>query len=141
MRNRLITSLIGTALLATTVVAQQPQRPQHGPVGRCIEVVGLSDTQKEQVRTILEASAPRVRTLHEQLKTDRQALRELLQSSSPEACAVGNAVLKVEADQKAIAAELEKIRGEVEAVLTPEQKLKFAGCMDALRPHRDGPGH
>ena len=130
-----------TLLILVPAVAAARQRPAQpgfpGPFGRCLEVVGLSEGQKEQVRSIFSNS--QLQALRQQLRTDHEALRAALQAAQPDACTVGQATLKVVADEKAIEAENANLRTQIEAVLTPDQKLKFSGCMDALnRPKDDG---
>lgn len=141
MRSRILT-LIGATLVTTSLLAQQhPGRPARpglpGNLGRCLEAAHLTEEQKGQTRAIIEAAGPTLRPLGAQLRTDREALRTILSSSAPEACAVGTAMLKVRSDEAAIAAEIEKLRASLEAILTAEQKLRFAGCLDGLRGHGD----
>ena len=132
--------LVMAVLILIPAVAGARERPTQpgfpGPFGRCLEVVGLSEGQKEQVRSILSSS--QLQILQQQLRTDQQGLRDALQAAQPDACTVGQAMLKVAADEKAIDAENASLRTKIEAVLTLDQKLKFSGCMDAFDRPRDG---
>jgi Spy/CpxP family protein refolding chaperone len=132
-------------LSATTLLAQAPPPPGDGPhrpagpFGRCLSILGLSTAQQEGIKAALEAAGPTLQALHETLRTDREALKAALDAATPDACAIGTAVLKVESDQKAIRAEMDKLKASIEAILTPDQKLKFAGCMEG-QAAPDGPG-
>lgn len=130
-----VAALVVAVLAAGPALAQEkPGPPPKGPIAhllRCLSIVDLTDTQKQQVRAILEAEKPVMEGLHQQLRTDAQALQAALQANPPVACTVGDAFLKVHADRAAIRAELEKIKTAVEAVLTPEQVARLNGCLQA----------
>ncbi|MBI2213784.1 MAG: periplasmic heavy metal sensor [Acidobacteria bacterium] len=113
-----------------------PAGPGH-PILRCLQIVNLTEDQQSQIKGILEAAAPTLKALHETLATDRQALREAIDATPQDGCAIGSALIQVQADEKAIRAELDKTKASIEALLTTEQKLKLAGCLEAPK---DGPG-
>ena len=142
---RIVMTALLAAILAFPVFAQQNQQSDRrdgrhlGNLGRCLAIVDLDDTQKEQIRSIIEASAPAIKALHEELKANRIALKELLDSDDPEACSVGQAFLEIDASRQAIREEMEFLRDGVVGVLTPEQAAKLAGCLEALRSP-DGAG-
>lgn len=125
------------ALMTAPLAAQQRQRPagnpHNNPIMHCLQVVDLSEAQKAQVKTAFDTAAPALRTLHEQLKKDHEALKTLLEATTPDACAIGNAMLKVRTSEKAIQSANEALKAAIEAILTPDQKLKFQGCMDAVK--------
>jgi protein CpxP len=136
-------ALVAAPLLAAGPAGPPPaagQGPQQGPQGplagylRCLGVVGLTDAQKADVKGILEAAKPGLDALHATLKTDREAVRAAITAATPDPCAIGRAVLKVEADLKAIGDELARVRTAIEALLTPEQKAKLEGCLKAPKP-------
>ena len=132
-------ALVTAPLLAAEGPAGQAPGPQ-GPLAgylRCLGVAGLSDTQKADVRAILEAAKPGMEALHATLKADREALRAAVTATTPDPCVVGAAFLKVEADVKAIGEEVKEIRTAIEALLTAEQKAKLEGCLKAPRPHAE----
>lgn len=141
-----VAAALALALVATPLLAVGPStappaggvaQPPKGPLAgylRCLGVVGLTDAQKADVKAILEAAKPTLDALHATLKTDREAVRAAITATNPEPCAIGTAVLKVEADLKAIGEELAKVRTAIEALLTPEQKAKLEGCLKAPKP-------
>lgn len=140
-----IAGLLAISLFAVPSLAQDrptPDRPadeRHGPLAailRCLSVLDLADSQKESIGQFLESEKPILRSFHEELASDLQKLRAALAATPPDPCAVGAALLEVEADKNAIRAELEKIKSTIVSMLTPEQKAKFAGCLEAPRVRR-----
>lgn len=140
---------VATALALAVVVARlvaaddaTAARPApRGPLAaylRCLGVAGLTDAQKADVKSLVEAAKPKLETLGETLKSDSDALHAAVTAANPDPCAVGKALLKVEADRKAIGDEVKSLRTAIEALLTPEQKLKLEGCLKAPRPHGEG---
>ena len=150
MKSLTKTSVFALVLLFTAgiALAQQPPQPPAGgnggpqagppsPLLRCLSIVNLTEDQKSQIKGVMEAAAPTLKALHETLSTDRQALKAAIDATPQDGCAIGNALIKVQSDEKAIRAELEKTKAAVEALLTTEQKLKLSGCLEAPK---DGPG-
>lgn len=129
-RPRLVALLAAVVLAFASSAALAQQSDQHaGRFLGCLKILGLSDQQKTDIKAVLEAEKTVVQGLVETLRTDREALRALLEGGSTDGCAIGNAVLKVKADHEALKAERGKILASVEALLTPEQKAKFEGCL------------
>ncbi len=144
LRTSLVPAVAALALAAAPLLAADPPAgPPRGPQGpvaaylRCLGVTGLTETQKADVKALLEAARPGMEALHATLKTDRDALRAAVTAATPEPCAVGTALLKVEADLKAIGDEAKELRTAIEALLTAEQKAKLEGCLKAPRPHAE----
>jgi Spy/CpxP family protein refolding chaperone len=140
-----LAGLLMISLFAVPALAQDrpaPNRPadeRHGPLAailRCLSVLDLSDSQQESIGQFLESEKPILRSLHEELAADLQKLRAALAATPQDPCAIGAALLEVEADKNAIRAELEKIKSTIESMLTLEQKAKFAGCLEAPRVRR-----
>lgn len=138
--------LLMISLLAVPSLAQDrpvPDRPgdgRHGLLGailRCLSILDLSDSQKESIGQFLESEKPILRSLQAELLADKEKLRAALAATPPDPCAVGAALLEVEADKRAIHSELEKIISTIGSFLTPEQKAKFSGCLAAPRVGRD----
>ena len=134
------------SLLAVNSLAQDrpaPERPgdgRHGFLGailRCLSILDLSESQKESIGQFLESEKPILRSLQAELLADKEKLRAALAATPPDPCAVGAALLEVEADKRAIHSELEKIISTIGSFLTPEQKAKFSGCLAAPRVGRD----
>lgn len=114
-----------------------PQAGPGHPILRCLSIVNLTEDQKAQIKAILDAAGPTLKALNETLATDRQALKAAVDATPQDACAIGAALIKVQADELAIRTELETTKASIEALLTTEQKLKLEGCLQAPK---DGPG-
>lgn len=114
-----------------------PQAGPGHPILRCLQIVNLTEDQKSQIKSILEAAQPTIKSLHEALAADREALKAAIEATPQDGCAIGSALIKVQGDEKAIRAELDKTKAAIEALLTTEQKLKLQGCLEAPK---DGPG-
>lgn len=132
----LLVSVMTAVLSSTPLLAQRtkptphPERLAPEPLGRCLAVLDLTDAQKAGIRAAVETAQPALRTLNEQSRTDREALKNALAAVSPEACIVGAALLKVRTDEAAIKAEMARLQSTIEALLMPEQKAKLAGCLE-----------
>lgn len=115
--------------------------PPPGPEGilRCLRVVGLSEAQKADIKEIFDAEKDVMKGLLEAVKADGEALKAAIAAAPQDPCKVGTAFLDVRASVQAVHTEIGKIRTNVEAVLTPEQKAKLAGCLAALAG--DGPAN
>lgn len=148
MKHSLRTSLVHVAaalalalVAAPLLAADAPAGPPPGPKGPlagylgCLRVVDLTEAQRADVRAILEAAKPKLDALHATLRADQEALRDAIAAPTPDPCAVGAALMKVDADRKAIGAELKLVRDAIEALLTPEQKARLEGCLRAPRPN------
>jgi len=133
-------ALVAAPLLAVDAPAAGAPAVPQGPLAgylRCLGIVGLTDIQKADVKALLVAAKPELDALHATLKTDREALRAAVTAPTPDPCAVGTALLKVEADVKAIGEALKELRTAIEALLTPEQKAKLEGCLKAPKPNAE----
>ncbi len=140
-----VAAALALALVAVPLLAVDPSagpapagQAPHGPLAgylRCLRIVDLTDVQKADVKGLLEAARPKLEALHVTLKADREALRAAVSATTPDPCAIGTALLKVEADVKAIGEELKAVRTAIEALLTPEQKAKLEGCLKAPKPN------
>ena len=138
-------TLVLVTLSVTTLLAQQRPGPPPGqgqgdgpsPLQRCLQILNLSEAQQTQVKGIFDTAAPQLKALHEQLKSDEEALRTAITATTPDACAVGNAALKVHSDREALRAQHESVKTQIEAVLTVEQKAKLEGCMERPRGPRN----
>lgn len=104
---------------------------------RMAEVLKLTDTQKEQVQSILKAEEKLVEPLREKLAENRKQLR---QAAAAEAFEEG-AVRTLAATQANLQTELIlsriKVRNQIHALLTPEQR-ELAGKLRPLLHERHG---
>ncbi len=136
---RTLSTLAGLALATVLAAGPAPAADPAAGGGRghdrigallhCLRVIGLSDAQKDSIKAVLEAEKPVVQGLVEQLKTDHDALETAAQANPPKPCDIGTAFLTVKSSREALKAEFEKIRREVGAILTAEQRAKLEGCL------------
>lgn len=95
-----------------------------GPLGRGLRALGLSDAQRDQVRTILQSHKDEFAPIGERMRAAHQGMRALIEADPADADAIrakSQELAAVEADAAILGA---KVRGEVFAVLTPEQQQK-----------------
>jgi periplasmic protein CpxP/Spy len=133
-----------TALLFTLGVAlasAQDGRHEHGMgkmgghgfgMMRGLKRLDLTETQKADVKRIMESRKPTFESLRERARADWEALHELSQGSSPDSSAVGAAFLKLRTTREALHAERESTMQEIRSILTPEQREK----LDTMKQER-----
>jgi Spy/CpxP family protein refolding chaperone len=92
----------------------------------------LTESQKAEVKRIMESRKATIESLREQIRADREALDAAAEAQSPNPSAVGAAYLKVRADREAMRAEHKATMDQIRSVLTPEQQQK----MDTMKEKR-----
>jgi periplasmic protein CpxP/Spy len=126
------------ALLFTlgVTVASANDGGRHGKMGgfgmHGLSRLDLTESQKTEVKRIMESRNATFETLRERIRADHEALDAIAESQSPNAAAVGNAYLKVRADREALRAEHKATMEQVRSVLTPEQQQK----LDTMKQER-----
>ena len=133
-----------TALLFTLGVAlasAQDGRHEHGKMGkmgghgfgmRGLSRLDLTESQKADVKRIMETRKATFESLRERAHSNWEALQNLAEGSAPDRAAVGAAYLKVRADREALRAERESTMQEIRSILTTEQKEK----LDTMKQER-----
>jgi Spy/CpxP family protein refolding chaperone len=116
----------------------------HGGKGRfghgiraAMATLDLSDAQKDKVKAIFASHKDGAVAFHAQAKGNRDALKAVTSAANPDPAVVGAAFLKVRADHQAARARMKAVRGEIDGVLTPEQRAKLDGWIAAHRQQRD----
>lgn len=127
----LVVAAAGAATLtAGSLEGEGPERRErHGGIRRCLAAAELTDEQKQVARAAFEAARPAIETARTTLRADHDALRALIDAENPDAGAIGAQVLKIEADKKALRAEVAMAAETVKADLTEEQRSLLEGCM------------
>lgn len=101
----------------------------HGKGGwhlkKMMAAVGLSDEQTAEVKNIISQSRTNLEPTLKQLRTERRALRNLMQSESFDEGAIRNQADKVAKLQADLAVERAQVYQAVLKVLTPEQIQKL----------------
>lgn len=115
----LVVALLLVGLMALPAIA--------GPRGggfRFLRHLDLTETQKTEIRTILDnhRSDEAVQALRENLQNARQAVRNAVRSETFDESAVRNAHKTAAGYAEEMAVHRAKVFGEINAVLTPEQR-------------------
>jgi protein CpxP len=95
--------------------------------------LGLSSQQKQDVKEIFAKSRPQAEPLMKQIKTERRALRELVQADAIDEAAIRAQSAKVAAVEADLAVQRAHVAQQIRAILTPEQVQKFK----AIQAKRD----
>lgn len=133
MASLLLVALAAPVAAQPIHAAGRPDRPPLGPFGRCLAILELDAGQQEQIRAAVTTTRETLQTLQQQVRADRLALRNELQSENPDACALGTMLLAVESSRSAQHDALQQLRTTIESFLTEEQKTRFGGCIDGSR--------
>jgi Spy/CpxP family protein refolding chaperone len=94
------------------------------PSGAAAARLGLSQAQRDQLRTLRETDRKETQALREKMRTARLALRDTMRADVPDEAAVrsaAGAVAALEADLVALRA---RAKGQFMKVLTPEQQAQ-----------------
>jgi Spy/CpxP family protein refolding chaperone len=122
--------------LGVTVASARDAHHRHGKMDgfgvHGLSRLDLNETQKAEVKRIMESRKSTFESLREQIRADREALDAAAEAQSPNPSAVGAAYLKVRADREAMRAERKATMDEIRSVLTPEQQQK----MDTMKQKR-----
>jgi len=95
--------------------------------------LGLSSQQKQEVKDIFAKSRSQAEPLMKQIKTERHALRELVQADVIDEAAIRAQSAKVAAVEADLAVQRAHVAQQIRAILTPEQVQKFK----AIQAKRD----
>lgn len=145
MKRRIMTGVVVAVMLAggaySAAAAGGPgvRGKGHGPgmrMERMADELGLSDSQKEQVRIILKAEHEKTWPLRQQLFENREQIRKISLSGKFDE-AVVRAIAAKQADiQTEIIVSHARAESEIYALLTPEQRKRA----EQFRP-MTGPRH
>ena len=110
------------------------------PALRCLRDADLTDAQKADIKTIVEAATPILQADREKVRADRRKLHADLEAGADKAV-LGQDVLDLHADVMALRTELESVKDQIAAKLTAEQKTRVGDCLAALKAGhlREGP--
>lgn len=123
--------------LGVTMASAQDGSSGHRRMGgfgilRGLSKLNLTDSQKNDVRQILDSRKATFQSLHEQARANWDALRTVSESQAPDTSAVGAAFLKLRASRQALRAERESAMQEIRSHLTTEQQNQ----LDTMKQQR-----
>lgn len=109
----------------------------RGGHGMMLRGLDLTDEQKTQVKTIMQSSRESSKSLREQMKANRQKLQTLSDSGN-----FDQAQVQALADEQGkltaqMIVEKEKVKSQISAILTPEQKAKAAEMKAQFKQKRE----
>ena len=132
-----VVAIVAILSIAAGAVWAQPGGGRGGNGIRAVLAkLDLTQEQKDRIKKIAEDGRPAVREARDRMRADRDSMRTLMESSSPDPTALGNAMLKVKASRVAMQAEMKKMKDATVAVLSPEQRIKFETYLDAAKSMR-----
>jgi Spy/CpxP family protein refolding chaperone len=103
---------------------------QHGtPLRVLLNAAGASEEQKTQIKAIVDAHRPELRELHSQLRAAHQTLNDLLLTGGDPSASLQ----KIAEARAQLLATTVKMRQDVLALLTPDQRAKVVQLKDQLR--------
>lgn len=118
---------------AAVVMADRPAR-NHRALQRfkeCLSILDLQPDQKADIEAILDAAKPTVDADRAAVKTDREKLRQDSNTDPVDPCVVGKDFLTLRTDAKSLRDEVRSVIDQIESGLTPDQKAKLEGCLQA----------
>jgi len=124
---------LGLALPSLAQEAPDTRRPGRHHFRVCLSILDLTEEQKVAIVGILEAARPALADAAAAVHVARETLRAALEAQPPDACAIGNDALAVDAAVDALQQQRDAVRAQVVATLTLEQQSRFEGCLDAPR--------
>jgi Spy/CpxP family protein refolding chaperone len=131
---------LGVTLASAEDFAGGGHRGMGGGIMRGLSRLDLTETQKTEIRRILESRHAALESLRSRVQADRDALRAAADAPSPDPAAVGAAFLRVRANGEVMRAERQKTMEEVRAVLTNEQREEFDAMRENFRDRHRGMG-
>jgi Spy/CpxP family protein refolding chaperone len=124
------TTIIGIAALALAGLSAdafaQPGGPRGGGPGRGLAALGISPEQRQQIDQLRQAAWKQSEPLRAQMDAKQAELRQLWQTDRPDKAAIVSKQGELDAlraQQQSISVDF---RLQVHALLTPEQRTKWA---------------
>lgn len=125
-RTLLPLALMGVLLVAVGGYAVAQKRMDHaGHLDRLKEHLSLTDAQVTQMQTIFKAHHEAAQPLFTQMRANREALKTTLSTPEPNPTEVGKLVIADNGLKAQMRTLEEKMKADIGAILTPEQKAKF----------------
>lgn len=104
-----------------------------GGAGFFLRGLDLTDEQKAQVKQIMEASKEKNKTLHESVKANHQKLEEISANGNFDEAQVTAIANQQGALHAQMIVEKERVKSQVYAILTDEQKAKAAQMKEQMK--------
>ena len=108
-----------------------------GGHGMMLRGLDLTDEQKAQIKTIMQASKETSKPIREQMKSNRQKLQQLSDSGNFDQAQVQATAAQQGTLTAQMIVEKEKVKSQISAILTTEQKAKAADIKAQLKQKRE----
>ena len=142
-KHRLIVATALIALLAVPFLAQaarpgggNPADLLHNPRALA-RYLKLTPAQIDATKVLVDNLRNSTKGLHDQIKPLEQQLKTQLGAASPDACAVGATVVKIDALRDKVRDAVEDFDAAFSALLTPEQLAKYEALKDLVKAGQD----
>jgi Spy/CpxP family protein refolding chaperone len=116
---------VGAGLASAQDVHDRHGRMPEFGLLRGLSRLDLTESQKTEVKGIMESRKATFESLRERARGDWEALQTAAEAPSPDTSTVGAAFLKLRADRGALHAERKAAMEQIRSVLTAEQKEKL----------------
>lgn len=127
-RNRFLVIGAAVMLAVTAVIAQGPHGP-GGPFGEfhhLLRQLDLTSDQHAQVKAIFEKEKPTLQPLMQQMRQNREAMKALEAAGPFDEAKVTALATQNSQTMIQLQVEHERVKSEIMAILTPDQKAKLA---------------
>jgi Spy/CpxP family protein refolding chaperone len=104
---------------------------------RLARYLGLNEQQQASWKSLHEQHETDMQPMRQEGRDLHQKLRTAMESSNPDPAAVGSAMLALKQHREKVKTAEKAFRGQLEAVLTPDQKSKFE-ALSAARGYGHG---
>ena len=116
----------------------------HGGPWHLLAKLGLSDAQKQQIKEIMTAAHPQMKSLHDQMHANSLKLQQTA-PTDPNYTSIASQVSQTHGSLAAQAmTQQAEVRAQVYKVLTPAQQTQLAALQAQMRSHKHagwgGPG-
>lgn len=105
--------------------------------GMMLRGLDLTDEQKAQVKTIMQSSKETSKPIRQQMKANREKLQTLSDSGNFDQSQVQAIANQQGALSAQMIVEKEKVKSQINAILTPEQKAKAAEMKAQFKQKRE----
>lgn len=117
---------------------QKKQKSPEQRIEKMAKRLGLSESQKQQVKTLMEGNRAKMQALHEQMRSSKQALRSLDPSSYDFSSKLNN----LADEQASLTRQIVLAKGQnkqnIFNILTPEQRTKMKSTQEKRIQKRQG---
>jgi Spy/CpxP family protein refolding chaperone len=148
LRIATVLTVLMTALLAVPFMAA-PAAAAKGPrnpadvlhnARALAKYLKLTPSQIDTTKGLLEDLHATTKPLYDQIEPLETQLHAQLDAASPDACAVGATVVKIDAARDQIRDARQDFDDAFSAILTPEQLAKYEALKDLVKPGDDEEG-